>query len=242
MIFYAILWACKLRIIIIFINLKLNIRVETCLCTHAVAFGYFVLSGLIQIQKRIQNNLKKLWNIWKGKRKGNSFLFSVFSPAQSAAQPSPAARLPSARVAHLLILLFPRLGPSPTDGPVRARCRLSLCVSLTSRARVSDDAFFFSTPRPISFPVPPTESFPPNPFFPCLEHLRVIKTGCHTSPLHLTPKQRTDVVPRRPRSSRSRSRPPSWAPHRFRIDSVFVSYLGELAMFPTPSRCFSFAR
>jgi hypothetical protein len=58
--FYAILWAYKLRIIIIFINLKSNIRVETCLCTHAVAFEYFVLSGLIQIQKRIQNNLKML--------------------------------------------------------------------------------------------------------------------------------------------------------------------------------------
>jgi hypothetical protein len=60
MIFYAILWAYKLRIIIIFINLKSNIRVGTCLCTHVVAFEYFVLSGLIQIQKRIQNNLKIL--------------------------------------------------------------------------------------------------------------------------------------------------------------------------------------
>jgi hypothetical protein len=30
----------NLGIIIIFINLKSNIRVETCLCTHAVAFKF----------------------------------------------------------------------------------------------------------------------------------------------------------------------------------------------------------
>jgi hypothetical protein len=43
MIFYTILWAYKLRIIIIFINLKSNIRVEICLCTHAVVFEYFCI-------------------------------------------------------------------------------------------------------------------------------------------------------------------------------------------------------
>jgi hypothetical protein len=40
--FYAILWAYKFRVIIFFINLKSNIRVETCLCTHAVAFEFCI--------------------------------------------------------------------------------------------------------------------------------------------------------------------------------------------------------
>jgi hypothetical protein len=32
----------KFRTRIIFVNLKSNIRVETCLCTHAVAFEFLV--------------------------------------------------------------------------------------------------------------------------------------------------------------------------------------------------------
>jgi hypothetical protein len=58
---------------------------------------------------------------------------------------------------------------------------------------------------------------------------------CRTPPLQLTSKQRTKVVPRSPRSNHSRSRPPSRAPHRLRVDSVFISYLGELALFSTSS-------
>jgi hypothetical protein len=70
----------------------------------------------------------------------------------------------------------------------------------------------------------------------CLEHLRVIKTGCRTPPLHIAPRRKTNIVPRRLRGSHSRDRPPSRAPHRFWSDFVSVFYLGELAMFPTPSR------
>jgi hypothetical protein len=36
--FYVFLWSYKLRKVIIFINLKSNIRVGTCLCIHAAAF------------------------------------------------------------------------------------------------------------------------------------------------------------------------------------------------------------
>jgi hypothetical protein len=65
---------------------------------------------------------------------------------------------------------------------------------------------------------------PFNLFFPCLEHHQAIKAGCRTPPLHLAPKQRTDVVPRRPRSSRSPSRPPLQAARlpRFILGSVFA--------------------
>jgi hypothetical protein len=134
------LWAYKLRIIIIFINLKSNIRVGTCLCTYVVAFEYFVLSGLIQIQKRIQNNLKMLWNIWKGKRKGVLFLFSAFGPA---AHPSPMARLPPNRARPSLLLRFPALGraqrvqPLAQQAHASARAACLLCVSLMPRAHTS---------------------------------------------------------------------------------------------------------
>jgi hypothetical protein len=39
------------------------------LCTHAAAFEYFVLSGLIQIQKRIQNLLENGFEKLEKKKK-----------------------------------------------------------------------------------------------------------------------------------------------------------------------------
>jgi hypothetical protein len=51
------------------------------LCTHAVAFKFFVLSGLIQIQNRIQNHLKCFEIFEKEKEKRNLLLFLAFGPA-----------------------------------------------------------------------------------------------------------------------------------------------------------------
>jgi hypothetical protein len=101
----------------------------------------------------------------KRKKKKKSFTsLPSFRLVKPRSPPSPAARL------------LPRAWPSPA--PPRFPClgralqapaaqfarapRFLLCVSLTSRPRMSNDAFFFSRPCLISFPVPPTESFPPN--------------------------------------------------------------------------------
>jgi hypothetical protein len=91
----------------------------------------------------------------------------------------------------------------------------------------------------------PTESSLPN-----LSFLVWSVSGLYKSRLHIFPPPSNSFavsreLPRRhselgalPRHHR----PPSRAPHRLRADFVFGSYLGELALFPTPSRCFSFAR
>jgi hypothetical protein len=212
--------------------------VHSCCC-----IGIFVSSGLIQIQNRIQNHLKMLSNIWKGKRKGILFS-SRFSAQLTRSPPSPAARLLSRAWSSLA---FPRLGraqqvPSLAQQLARARAAVSLSACHWRRGPACRTTPSSSPYRANFLPRFTDRILPSQSFFPCLEHLRVIKTGCRTPPLHLTSKQRTDVVPRRPRSSRSWSRSPSRAPHRLRADSVFGSYLGELALFPTLSWCFSFVR
>jgi hypothetical protein len=138
----------------------------------------------------------------------------------------------------------PPLGPSlaSASSPVRSHATVFLpCVSLTTWSRLSGPPS--SSPRRADF-LPRSTDQIRRPYLSFLTWStpELFIPSSRTPPLHLTPKQRTDVVPRRLRSSRSRSRPPSRAPQRLRADSVFGSYLGELAMFSTPSWCFSFAR
>jgi hypothetical protein len=104
-----------------------------------------------------------------------------------------------------------------------------------------------SSPRRVRFLsiAPPTESF-----LPILPFLNWSVSGLYKSRPHIfTPPSNSFAVstelPRRHSELGAlpcHHRPPSRAPHRLRVDSVFVSYLGELALFPTPSWCFSFAR
>jgi hypothetical protein len=74
MIFYAILWAYKFRVIIIFINLKSNIRVGTCLCTHATAFEFFCIEWFDSNSKEDSKSFENALKYLKGKRKRVSFL------------------------------------------------------------------------------------------------------------------------------------------------------------------------
>jgi hypothetical protein len=120
--------------------------VHSCCC-----IWIFVLSGLIQIQKRIQNNLKMLWNIWKGKRKKSFISHPSFRPVKPSSLPHTRS-LPASRVrGPSPAPLFPRLGPSPADGPVHARCRLSSLRVTNTTGPLVMAFFFFSMPRPISF-------------------------------------------------------------------------------------------
>jgi hypothetical protein len=61
MIYYAILWAYKLRKIINFINLKSIIRLATCLCTHAAALEYFYGVVCFKFKREIQNLFEIPW-------------------------------------------------------------------------------------------------------------------------------------------------------------------------------------
>jgi hypothetical protein len=148
--------------------------VHSCCCIWI--FGW---SGLIQIQNRIQNHLKMLWNIWKGKRKRDfilSLAFGLFSPARPQAHHRRGRLLPRAWVVSEWPFPVSPLGPSPPSAAAwlaRAH-RLPLLVahwrvdpslvSLTGGPHVSGHllpshtgAWFLSTVSPI-------ETFLPNPF------------------------------------------------------------------------------
>jgi hypothetical protein len=190
--------------------------VHSCCC-----IWIFVMSGLIQIQIRIQNHLKMLCNIWKEKRKRNLPFSSLLA---RQAHSFTVARVPSPTLDRLICVRF---GPSrpvaPTrvplrrlgrlrplaQQPARESCRAFLlsCIADSVALRVRRLLLLHDGSR---FPsiILPIESFPPIFFFPCLEHLRAIKTGCRTSPLHIAPRRKNNIVPRRLLGSRSRDRPP----------------------------------
>jgi hypothetical protein len=92
--------------------------VHSCCCIWF--FLYWVV--WFKFKRGFKNHLKMLWNIWKGKRKGILFLFSVFSP------PSPRPACSRARGR----LQLPRLGPSPASPAARAR----VCFSSRARGRL----------------------------------------------------------------------------------------------------------
>jgi hypothetical protein len=144
--------------------------VHSCCC-----IGIFVLSGLIQIQKRIQNKLKMLWNIWKGKRKRVSLLslaFGLWSPAAhhrprpacsrvrgrlprfpAWAEPSKPRRWPSSLHAHAAAVSFSHgvsLTPWPhTSGPSSPR-RADFLPRSTDRIRLQISFFpYLEHPRAI---------------------------------------------------------------------------------------------
>jgi hypothetical protein len=215
--------------------------VHSCCC-----IGIFGWSGLIQIQKRIQNNLKNALKYLKRKKKKSFFPLPSFRPIKPSSLSL--TRSPLSSMAHLLPRAWsspsPRdspLGPSPVDGPVRVQRFPSLTACRWHHGPTRQDLLFLHA-EPISFLVLPIESASKSPSFLTWSTPELFILSLRTPLLHLTLTKRTDVIPRRLRSSRSRSRLPSRAPHRLRADSVFVSYLGELAMFSTSSRCFSFAR
>jgi hypothetical protein len=106
-------------------------------------------------------------------------------------------------------------GRWPSNPRERAAASGSHRGSLTLRTHLSGVFFLPTTPAGFPFLVSPDRIRRHNLPLPCLEHLRVIKTGCRTPPLHIAPRRKTNIVPRRLRGSRSRDRPPSRAPHRF---------------------------
>jgi hypothetical protein len=138
--------------------------VHSCCC-----ISNFELSGLNQIQKRIQNLFGKCFGKLVKKKK-KSFIpllsFRPSPPPQPACLPcmacSPAAQGPLAP-ARVPSLVSP-LGPSSASAadPACERARLSPCVSLTPRAHVSG---FPSSPRRVRFLsfVATNRILPPNP-------------------------------------------------------------------------------
>jgi hypothetical protein len=157
-------------------------------------------------------------------------------PSSAAARP---ARFSRARPISSPLPTF-SLGPSPASRLLaRALTSAYRCWHRGPRVRTTS-----SSPRQLRFPflVPPNRIRLHISPLPCLEHHRVIKIGCRTSPLHLAPKRRTDIVPRRPRSSRSPSRPPLQAARLPRFLIGFVLARGEFALVCSTRWCFSFAR
>jgi hypothetical protein len=149
-------------------------------------------------------------------------------------------------------------GPSPRAAPrfaawaepscwpsnlARARChvffsRVADTVTPSVKAPSS-----FSRREPISFhhchrSESESKSFP----FLSWNRLWAIKTSSCIPPLYPISTRSTEAVPRGLRSNNRWNRPPSRAPHRLRVSSAFVFYLGEFALIYTSSWCSCFTR
>jgi hypothetical protein len=100
----------------------------------------FVLGGLIQIQKRIQNPFENFFENFEKKKKKSYLLLSDFGPAIRPGLLPPSLPLglsPFVAQLHRVALPAPRHGPSLAAGPARARAPASAFPSLTLRARMS---------------------------------------------------------------------------------------------------------
>jgi hypothetical protein len=150
MIFYAIVWAYKLRIIIIFINLKSNIRVGTCLCTHAAALEFLV--GVVWF--KFKRGFKIIWKCFEifEKEKEKEFHFPPQLLAQLSWQPTLARGLFASRARPVSRSPVSPPWAKPCWWPSsRACCRLS-SLRVADAAGPPVRAAFFATPRPISSP------------------------------------------------------------------------------------------
>jgi hypothetical protein len=146
------------------------------------------------------------------RKKKRIYLSSSLSTRKPNSSPRPAC-LPRARRSPRPA--WAESGRWPSNPRERDVMSVSHRVSLTLRTHPSGVFFLPTTPPGFAFLVTPDRIRRHNLPLPCLEHLRVIKTGCRTPPLHIALRRKTNIVPRRLRGSRSRDRPPSRSPHRF---------------------------
>jgi hypothetical protein len=148
----------------------------------------------------------------KRKKKRNSFLFSAFSPDQSAAhsRPRPAC-LPCAR------------GPSPAS-PRSALGRVTDTAGPLLRA-----AFFFSMPRPISFLVLPIKSAAHILSFLTWSTPGLFIPSSRIPPLPSCPLEAAVVLVSTAATSTSPTPPPLRSIRRFRCFSDLVSYSPSFA-------------
>jgi hypothetical protein len=180
MIYYAILWAYKLRKIIKFINLKSTIRLATCLCTYAAALEFLYGVVCFKFKRKIQNLFEIPWKKLEKEKKKRFPFHSWLLPIGLAAFRFFPRLLSIVRSASRAVdgAHGPFPAPpwaEPATGPLSRAPTLSLSpLSLADVVGPCVRATSFLKPSATTLSKTITDQIPLNLFLPYLEHPRSI--------------------------------------------------------------------